>query len=138
MLVKDFPMRVWYVDTDQMGIVHHSNYARYYEAARSDLMRSFGVSYAEMESRGVIMPVLEVHSKYLESAHFDEMITVRVILREIPRARISFDFEIYNEEKHLLNTGTVVLGFLHSESRRPTRAPKWFVDLIVANSDLRP
>ncbi len=136
MLVKDFPMRVWYVDTDQMGIVHHSNYARYYEAARSDLMRSFGVSYAEMESRGIIMPVLEVHSKYLESAHFDEMITVRVILREIPRARISFDFEIYNEEQHLLNTGNVILGFLHSESRRPTRAPEWFVDLITANSDL--
>ena len=63
MLTRDFKFRVWYKDTDQMGIVHHSNYICYYEAARSELLRSFGSSYADMEEKdGVMMPILEVHS----------------------------------------------------------------------------
>ena len=71
MLTRDFKFRVWYKDTDQMGIVHHSNYICYYEAARSELLRSFGSSYADMEEKdGVMMPILEVHSKYLRPAHY--------------------------------------------------------------------
>ncbi len=129
-LSRSFEMRVWYVDTDQMGIVHHSNYVRYYEAARSDLMRSLGVSYAEMESRGIMMPILEVHSKYLASAHFDEMIRVVISLEELPKARVTFHYEIYGESGRLLNTGSTVLGFMHSDTRRPTRAPQWFVEML--------
>ena len=98
MLTRDFKFRVWYKDTDQMGIVHHSNYICYYEAARSELLRSFGSSYADMEEKdGVMMPILEVHSKYLRPAHYDELITVRISLRELPKARITFEYEIYNE-----------------------------------------
>ena len=78
MLTRDFKFRVWYKDTDQMGIVHHSNYICYYEAARSELLRSFGSSYADMEEKdGVMMPILEVHSKYLRPAHYDELIMVQ-------------------------------------------------------------
>ncbi len=123
-------MRVWYVDTDQMGIVHHSNYVRYYEAARSDLMRDLGVSYAEMERRGVMMPILEVHSYYKASAHYDELIRVDIRVDELPRARVTFHYEIFSESGQLLNTGSTVLGFMHSDSRRPTRAPQWFVELL--------
>ncbi len=130
MIVRSFQMRVWYVDTDQMGIVHHSNYVRYYEAARSDLMRDLGVSYAEMERRGVMMPILEVHSHYKASAHFDEMITVEVSLEQMPMARITFNYKIFNEQGQLLNTGSTVLGFLNSQSRRPIRVPGWFVELL--------
>ncbi len=131
LICREFEMRVWYVDTDQMGIVHHSNYIRYYEAARSDFMRSLGgFSYAEMERRGIMMPILEVHSKYVASALFDEMIRVKVWIDEIPRARIRFDYEIYNPQGKLLNTGYTVLGFMHSDSRRPTRAPEWFTELL--------
>ena len=105
MLTRDFKFRVWYKDTDQMGIVHHSNYICYYEAARSELLRSFGSSYADMEEKdGVMMPILEVHSKYLRPAHYDELITVRISLRELPKARITFEYEIYNEAGELLNT----------------------------------
>ncbi|MFI3303369.1 MAG: thioesterase family protein [Rikenellaceae bacterium] len=133
MIRRSYEMRVWYVDTDQMGIVHHSNYIRYYEAARSDLMRDLGVSYAEMESRGVMMPILEVHSSYVASAKFDEMIRVEISLEQLPTARINFLYKIYNEEGVLLNTGSTVLGFLNSDSRRPTRAPRWFVEMLEAS-----
>lgn len=133
MLVRSFQMRVWYVDTDQMGIAHHSNYVKYYEAARSDLMRDLGVSYAEMERRGIMMPILEVHSHYRASAYFDEIITVEISLERMPTARITFNYRIFNEAGVLLNTGSTVLGFLHSDSRRPTRAPGWFVEMLEQN-----
>ncbi len=128
-------MRVWYCHTDQMGIVHHSNYIRYYEAARSDFMRSLGgFSYADMERRGIMMPILEVHSKYIASAVFDDVIRVKIWIDEIPRARCRFDYEIYNSECKLLNTGYTVLGFMHSSTRRPTRAPEWFTSLLETHS----
>lgn len=131
MLTRDFKFRVWYKDTDQMGIVHHSNYICYYEAARSELLRSFGSSYADMEEKdGVMMPILEVHSKYLRPAHYDELITVRISLRELPKARITFEYEIYNEAGELLNTGSTVLGFIHRDTRRSCRAPKGFMELL--------
>ncbi|MFI3306338.1 MAG: thioesterase family protein [Rikenellaceae bacterium] len=129
-LTRSYEMRVWYVDTDQMGIVHHSNYVKYYEAARSDLMRDLGVSYAEMERRGVMMPILEVHSIYKASARFDEVIRVEISLEQLPMARINFLYTIYGESGTLLNTGSTVLGFMHSDTRRPTRAPKWFVEML--------
>ncbi len=130
MLAKDYPVRVWYKHTDQMGIVHHSNYICYYESARSDLMRDMGMSYGEMERRGIMMPILEVHSKYLRPARYDELLTVRVIVRELPTARITFEYEIYNEAEELLNTGSTVMGFMNSATRRPCRAPEEFLALL--------
>lgn len=130
MIRHDFTMRVWYRDTDQMGIVHHSNYLGYYEAARSDMLRALGMSFAEVEKQGIMMPVLEVRSRYLRPARYDELLTVRITLREMPAARITFDYEIFNERAELLNTGTTVLGFIHSDTRRPCRCPEWFLDLL--------
>ncbi|MFI3328708.1 MAG: thioesterase family protein [Rikenellaceae bacterium] len=133
MIVREYKMRVWYVDTDQMGIVHHSNYVRYYEAARSDLMREFGMSYAEIEKGGIMLPVLEVNSKYHAPIYYDELITVEISIDEVPKARIKFNYRIFNEKKELVNTGHVVLGFMHSDTRRPTRAPEWFVKMAEDN-----
>ena len=119
MLSHDCQIRVWYKHTDQMAICHHSNYICYYEAARSEFLRALGMSFAEVERRGIMMPILEVQSKYRKPAYFDELLTVRIILREI-----------YNERGDLLNTGMTQLGFIHSDSRRPCRCPEWFLELI--------
>ena len=81
MITHDTKIRVWYKHTDQMGFVHHSNYICYYEEARSDLMRSMGLSYADMERKGIIMPILEVQSVYKRPAFFDDCLTVRILLR---------------------------------------------------------
>lgn len=133
MISREFPIRVWYKHTDQMGIVHHSNYVCYYEAARSDWMRALGMSYTEMEAAGVMMPILEVHMKYLKPAHYDELLSVRVILRELPMARINFEYEIRNEAGELLNTGSTLMGFMHAATRRPCRAPEAFMEVLRAN-----
>lgn len=132
MISHDCRIRVWYKHTDQMGICHHSNYVCYYEAARSELLRALGMSFAEVEKRGIMMPILEVQSKYRSPAYYDELLTVRIMLKELPVTRIEFFYEIYNEQGRLLNTGMTQLGFIRSDSRRPCRCPEWFLDLVKA------
>lgn len=131
MITYECKIRVWYKHTDQMGVVHHSNYICYYEAARSEFMREMcGMSFAEVERRGIMMPILEVQSKYLHPARYDELLSVRLQIDEMPMARITFRYEIRNERDELLNTGSTVLGFIRSDTRRPCRCPEWFLDLL--------
>ena len=130
MIQFDTQIRVWYEHTDQMGICHHSNYINYYEAARSDFMRSLGLSYAEVERMGLMMPILEVQAKYRRPARYDELLTVRVLLDELPITRVNFRYEIYNEEGALINQGMTQLGFMSAETRRPRRCPEWFLERL--------
>jgi acyl-CoA thioester hydrolase len=122
--------RVRYKDTDQMGIMHHSNYVVLYETARTEWLREMGLTYAEIERRGVMSPIIEVHSRFLYPAIYDEMLTIKVSMQEMPAARLIIDSEVYNEAGKLINTGSVTLGFMHSSTRRPCRAPEWFVHAI--------
>ncbi len=122
--------RVRYKDTDQMGIMHHSNYVVLYETARTEWLREMGLTYAEIERRGVMSPIIEVHSRFLYPAFYDEMLTIKVSMQEMPAARLIIDSEVYNETGKLINTGSVTLGFMHSSTRRPCRAPEWFVHAI--------
>ncbi len=129
-VTRFYQRRVGYVDTDQMGIVHHSNYVKYFEEARCDLMRQLGLSYAEMERRGIMMPILEVYSKYHASAYYDDLLTIEVWLEELPTARIKFFYKVMNADGKLLNSGYTTLGFMHSDTRRVTRAPQWFLESL--------
>jgi len=133
MITCDVKIRVWYKHTDQMGVVHHSNYICYYEEARSAFMRKLGVSYADMETRGVVMPILHIESDYRRPAYYDDELTVRIIVEDIPKARFIASYEVFNSSGELLNTGSTTLGFLHKETMRPCRAPQWFVDLLIDN-----
>ena len=95
--------------------------------ARVEALRAWGMPYSEMEKMGIISPILEVGSKYLQPAHFDEVLTVRVIVEEVPMVRLKVRYELYNEAGTLINTGHTWLGFLNGETRRPGRAPEYFV-----------
>lgn len=130
MITKDVEIRVRYKDTDKMGVVYHSNYIVYYEVARTEMMRELDLPYSDMEAQGVMMPILEVESKYIAPAYYDEVITVRAIIEEEPMARINVRYEVINESGQIINTGRTVLGFVNSESRRPCRAPRYFVERI--------
>ena len=132
MISFDAEIRVGYKDTDKMGIVHHSNYIVYYEMARVAALRAWGLPYDEMEKRGIISPILEVHSKYIQPAFFDEVLTVRAIIEELPLVRLKVRYEIYNAEGTLINTGDTTLGFLNAESRRPCRVPQYVVEKLAS------
>ena len=120
-------IRVRYKDTDQMGIMHHSNYIVMYEMARTEWLREMGLTYAEIERRGIMSPIIEVQSRYLYPAFYDEMLTIKVFIEEMPSARFIIGSEVYNEQGKLINTGRVTLGFMHADTRRPCRTPEWFV-----------
>ncbi len=130
MIVRDVKIRVRYYETDCMGIVHHSNYVRYYEVARTEMLREFGTTYNEMEEYGVMLPVLEVQSNYISPAYDDDLLTVRVKLAKMPQVRMRFDYEIYRENGDLINTGAVTLAFMNSKTRHACRVPEYFVNLL--------
>ena len=123
-------IRVEYHHTDQMGIVHHSNYVKFFEVARTEWLRAVGLTYAEMERRGVMMPIVEVNVKYRQPAYYDELIAVTASVDELPMARMSFKYEIRGEDGREIATGSTTLGFIDKETRRPQRAPRWLMEVL--------
>ena len=123
-------IRVEYHHTDQMGIVHHSNYVKFFEVARTEWLRAMGLTYAEMERRGVMMPIVEVNVKYRQPAYYDELISVTASVDELPMARMVFNYEIHGADGREIATGSTTLGFIDKETRRPQRAPKWLMEVL--------
>ena len=125
-------IRVEYHHTDQMGIVHHSNYIKFFEVARTEWLRAIGLTYAEMERRGVMMPIVEVNVKYRQPAYYDELISVTAMVEELPMARMVFKYEIHGDDGRDIASGSTTLGFIDSTTRRPQRAPIWLMEVLKA------
>src|SRR5687768_9069771 len=124
MFVSETKIRVRYAETDQMNVVYHGNYAQYFESARAESIRHLGFTYKEMEAMHVIMPIVEFHCKYIRPAHYDDLLTVKVILKELPTDhRIEFHHEVYNEKEKLLTIGRAVLYFINSKTMEKTVMP---------------
>ena len=123
-------IRVEYHHTDQMGIVHHSNYVKFFEVARTEWLRAMGLTYAEMERRGVMMPIVEVNVKYRQPAYYDELIAVTASVEELPMARMVFKYEIRGEDGRDIASGSTTLGFIDKHTRRPQRAPQWLMEVL--------
>lgn len=130
MISFEHKLRVEYHHTDQMGIVHHSNYIKFFEAARTEWLRAAGMTYAEMERRGVMMPIVDVYVKYRQPAYYDEVLSVSVFVDELPMARMIFRYEIRGEDGRDVASGTTTLGFIDSVTRRPQRAPEWLMEVL--------
>ena len=93
-------LRVRYAETDQMDIVYYGNYAQYFEVGRAESIRGLGFSYKDMEAMGVRMPVVEMQAQFLRPAHYDDLISIKTQLRELPeKHQIEFHHEVYNERK---------------------------------------
>jgi acyl-CoA thioester hydrolase len=130
MFVFDFKLRVRYGDTDQMGYVYYGNYPYYYEQARAEAVRSLGLPYKDMEAAGIMMPILRMNIKYIAPALYDELITIKTIVPEIPGRLIMFKYEIYNEQEALINEGETLLGFMDATTRKIRRAPDMMIERI--------
>ena len=131
MISNDIQIRVLYRDTDKMGVVYHANYIAFYEAARNELFRTLGLPYSDLEAQNIVMPVTEVTSRYKAPAYYDDLLTVRATVKELPIVRMTVEYEVFNEKGELLNTGTTVLGYLNAERKRPCRAPKYFMEKLA-------
>ncbi len=130
MFTSEVQLRVRYADTDQMGYVYYGKYASFYEIARVEALRSIGVSYKSLEEQGIMMPVWENHSYYLQPAQFDEVLTIKVLVKEIPMAKMIFTYEIYNESFQLIHKGETVLVFMNKETRKIMRAPQMLIEIL--------
>ncbi len=118
-------IRIHYAFTDQMGVVYYGNYAQLYEIGRTEALRSLGLTYKEIEATGVIMPVTEIHSRFLRPALYDDLLTVVTTVKEMPlHSRIVFHNEIYNEKNELLNVGDVTLYFLDAKTKKRLDIPQ--------------
>ena len=124
----EFPIR--YYETDQMGIVHHSNYIRYFECARNGLMASGGYPIEECESDGVTIPVVDVECKYKYPAKMGDIIRVSASINKVPMAKLVNRQVVYNQDGNVCAEGKVTLGFLNKETGRPTRCPDRLVKMI--------
>jgi acyl-CoA thioester hydrolase len=131
MFEAESQVRVRYVETDQMGVVYHSNYFPYFESARAESIRQLGFTYADMERMGVIMPVVDVHCRYLRPARYDDLLTIKTILKELPvHHKIEFHHEVYNEQQELLAVGKIVLYFMESGTMKRTVMPEQLLEKL--------
>lgn len=124
---------VRYYETDQMGIVHHSNYIRYFECGRSDLLDKVGLPLTEIEAAGVMMPIVSVECKYRTPARLGDKLKIVSIIDSVPMAKLPVRSEVYNQDGVLLCEGEVVLGFIDAKTRRPIRCPKDLAAIIEKN-----
>ena len=130
MYQSETSIRVRYGETDQMAYVYYGNYAMYYEVARVESLRMLGVTYKELEASGIMMPVLENHSKFLGPARYDELLRIVTTVREKPTVKIKFEYEIFNEQNKLINQGETLLVFIDIKSGRPCRTPGMMLKVL--------
>lgn len=118
-------IRVRYADTDQMRFVYYAKYFEYFEQGRSDLLRTIGMPYPEIERHGILLPVIEAFAKYKRSARYDDLVVVETVLNEMPVARIRLEYKIMLEgETEPMVEGYTVHSFLNATTGKPTRAPQ--------------
>ena len=127
---SELKLDIRYYETDQMGIVHHSNYVRYFECGRTAMLKEFGLPIEHIEQSGVMLPVVSVSCRYRLPARLGDTISVRSVVDTVPMARLTIRNEIRNQSGQRLCDGEVVLGFIDSVTRRPVRCPKMLVDFF--------
>ena len=120
-------LRVRYAETDQMGVVHHSNYAKYIELARVDWLDQLGISYKNMEQNKIILPVVSLTIKYIKPAYFDDRLTVYTFLKQKPTVKMIFDYEIYNQNNELITIASTTLAFVNSDTKKPFNCPNYIL-----------
>ena len=124
MYITETKIRIHYALTDQMGVVYHGHYAQFYEIGRGEAIREIGFTYKDIEAMGIIMPVIDIHSRFLRPAKYDDLITVRTSLKELPiHHKIVFHSEIFNEQGELINIGDVTLYFMEVNEMKKSQMP---------------
>lgn len=130
MIRTEMYLDVRYYETDQMGIVHHSNYIRYFECGRNAMLKDLNLPIEKMEEAGVMMPVVAVDCRYRTPARLGDTLKVVSKIENPPTAKVVIDSEIFNQNGDLVCSGSVTLGFIDSHSRRPVRCPNILLEVF--------
>lgn len=133
MIEFESQVRVRYAETDQMGYVYYGQYATYFEVGRTDLIRSLGIPYKTLEQSGVMMPVADLQIQFKRPGRYDDLLTVKTIVPELPRASFMTLYEVRNEAGELVVSGKVRLAFIDMERMRPIRVPSIVLEAVKAH-----
>lgn len=137
MYVHETQIRVRYGETDQMGYLYYGHYAQYYEVGRVETIRSLGLTYKELEEvHGIWLPVVSLEMRFIRPAFYDDLLTVRTEVRELPDEHITFHVELFNERKKLVNAGRVRLCFFDSKTKKVVPAPEYLMEKIRGQFEL--
>lgn len=125
----DYTLRSRYGETDKMGNVYHARFLEYFEVARVEMIRSYGLSYQKMEEEGIMLPVISAELEYKSPVFYDEEIIIKVMVFDTPGVRLQTWYKVIAKDRDQLCVfGKVILCFMDEETRRPCRAPKYFLD----------
>ena len=131
MIEYNYQHRVRYRECDPMGVVYHSHYIDYFEAARTEALRDFGIVYKNLEDQGIMMPVIDLAVQYKKPAYYDDLLDIKVIVPAPPRYKTRIEYEIRRlDEEPILVTGHVTLCLVNMETRRPMLAPEQYLALF--------
>ena len=117
-------LRIRYGETDQMGYCYYGNYAQFLELGRVETLRNLGMSYKKIEDSGIMLPVIELNIKYLKPSFYDDLITIKTIIKKKPSIKIEFDYEIYNEKNELITIAYTKLVFVNKTTMKPCNCPE--------------
>ncbi len=132
MYTHETQKRVHYGETDQMGYLYYGRYADLYEIGRVEMLRSLGLTYKDMEEKErIMMPVASMEMRYLRPAKYDEMLTIRTTLRQLPEKEIIFYTEILNENGKVVNAGTVRLVFVDMNTKKTIPTPGFLMEKLT-------
>lgn len=134
-IIDEYNLRPRYSETDQMGVVYYGNYATYFEVGRVELLRKIGLSYANLEKEGTMLPVVHMSIDFKKGARYDELITLETRIEELPTRKISFYHLLKNAEGKTLVTGKVVLVFVDSQTFKPKYCPDSLKELLITASE---
>lgn len=123
-------IRVRYADTDKMGYCYYGNYPTYFEVGRTEFLRDLGLSYKKLEDEGYLLPIANMEIKYLKPAIYDDLLTARTIYKKFHSIKVEFDYELYNQDNQLITTAYTKLVFVDYKTRKPTKAPQYYLDAI--------
>jgi acyl-CoA thioester hydrolase len=124
-------VRVRYAEADPMNVVYYGNYAQYFEVGRVESLRNLGISYKSIEDMGIMLPVVELNIKYLRPAKYDDLLTIKSQIKELPTEhKIIFDQEIYNEEGKLLTIAKVKLYFMDNKLGKRANMPALMLEKL--------
>ena len=114
-----------------MKVVYHGRYLEYFEVGRAELIRSLGLPYSELETRGILLPVIEAFAKYRKPARYDDLLSIEALVSELPTSTLKIHYHVYrNREKEPIAVGYTIHSFLNVAAGKPTRPPSYFIQIM--------
>jgi acyl-CoA thioester hydrolase len=129
-------IRVRYGECDQMGFVHHSVYALYFEEARTEILRQIGLIYREMEEEGIIMPVRSMVLNFKKAAKYDDLLEINIKVAKYTGIRVLFEYEVYNQNGTFLCDGNTELFFVAKNTMKPMMLPAIYSSKLIKDAKI--